>query len=104
MGFTVGIKNEVGLAYYDDKWDGAKHSYQSEFYGVIARTCTDVRFEDVAWPGDQAHEKRRPANEAETEALRAELRLWPADRNRDLFLHAVEVVAADPERRFVPSY
>lgn len=87
---------------YDERWTGAKFAYEGDLFDLICKHWTDVISYD-AWT-DGSPSEYRPANEAEAEAVRAVLRTWPEEHNRDLFLHAVDVVANNPALRFVPSY
>lgn len=88
----------------DERWTGSKWVSADEFFQLICEHCTDIERKDMHMPGDGELEFVRPANKAEAEAVRAVLRTWPAEHNRDLFLHAVDVVANNPALRFVPSY
>lgn len=98
MGFYLYIEHENGRAYRDEKWDGEKFGYRREFWLAIQRHWSDV-VENMHY-----EDNRRPANLAEVAALKEEVGAWPSDHNRDLFLHAIDVVAQDPTLRFAPSY
>ena len=102
MGFALLIwdaqRNEEHL---DDVWKGDKYAYAGNFFEVVCRLWTDVLHYD-AW-ADGRPSEYRPANASEADAVRAELRAWGSDENRDLFLHVVDCVAQNVNLRLIAS-
>ena len=99
MGFYIHIEDASGREYEDDVWFNGKQHNRDRFWTLIQENWTDV-IENR----HSCEDKRRPASEEEVAKVRAVLESWTEEENRAQFLRGVDIVAKNPNLRFVPSY